>query len=69
MSRKFIKMWNYLKENCLGTEVLTFDEIYHMTGEHVDSEFIDSKRDGEQYGISVSKIDLKSRTVLFSRNR
>lgn len=69
MSRNNDKLWKYLRDNCLGTEVLTFDEIYNISGNHVDYEFMEHKRDAEQYGITVMKVDLNKRTVLFSRNR
>ena len=69
MNNKYKQLWLYLRDNCIGNEVLTFDEIYNLTHSFVDSEFMDHKRDGEQYGISVIRIDLKSRTILFSRNK
>ncbi len=69
MNRKYKQLWTYLRDNCLGNEVLTFDEIYNLTGHYVDSEFMDHRRDGLEYDITVTKIDMRSRTVLFSRSR
>ncbi len=69
MRKNYSNLWNYLKKNCLGNEVLTFEEIYNITGSHVDYEFMEHKREGEQYGISIMKVDLNKRKVLFSRNR
>ena len=65
---KYEKLWKYLKDTCLSTERLSFDEIYAICGAHVDHDFMNSKRELERYGLSVMKIDMNSRTVLFSRN-
>ena len=65
---KYTKLWNYLRENCLGTETLTFDEIYRISGAPVDSSFLNNKSELESYGLSVIKVDMRSRTVLFARN-
>ena len=66
--RKYEKLWNYLRENCLSTETLTFDEIYRICGASVDDSFMQYKKDLESYGLSVVKINLRDRTVLFARN-
>ncbi|MBR5087886.1 MAG: hypothetical protein IK093_00505 [Ruminiclostridium sp.] len=65
---QYTKLWRYLDDCCLGTEVLTFDEIYTICGAYVDDSFMQHKYELETYGLSVMKIDLRSRTVLFSRN-
>lgn len=65
---KYEKLYNYLRESCLGTETLTFDEIYRICGAYVDSEFISRKKELEAYGFSVVRINMKDRTVLFTRN-
>ncbi len=65
---KYTKLWNYLKDSCLGTETLTFDEIYSICGAYVDDSFMRAKHELENYGLSVVKINLRDRTVLFSRN-
>ena len=66
--KSYKKLLNYLEDSCLGTEVLTFDEIYRICGERVDTDFIDSKSTFERYGFSIKKINTGNRTVLFSRN-
>ncbi len=65
---KYDKLWYYLKDNCLSTERLSFDDIYRICGAHVDTAFMEHKHECERYGLSVMKIDMKSRTILFSRN-
>lgn len=63
-----MKLIDYLKVSCLGTETLTFDEIYTISGLHVDHRFMNRKKELESYGFSVVRIDLNSRTVRFTRN-
>ena len=65
---KYKKLWLYLKDNCMGTETLTFDEIYRICGATVDFSFKDYESELRNYGISIMKVNLNNRTVLFSRN-
>lgn len=65
---KYTKLWRYLSESCLGTETLTFDEIYNICGAYVDDAFMQYKSELENYGLSVVRINLRDRTVLFTRN-
>ena len=65
---KYEALWTYLKDNCLSTETLSFEEIFRISRVRVDSEFISRKREAERYGISVMKINMKNETVLFARN-
>ena len=65
---KYTKLWNYLKDSCLGTETLTFDEIYGICGASVDDAFMQHKYELEQYGLSVVRVNLRDRTVLFAHN-
>ena len=65
--KRYDQLLRYLKDNCLGTEVLTFSEIFSICREHVDSDFIAAKSDFERYGFKIRKIDMNARTVLFSR--
>ena len=64
---KYEILWKYLAENCLGTLLLTFNEIYSIANVYVDSSFLDRKLDCERYGIRITKINMADRTVLFSR--
>lgn len=58
---------HYLNDSCLSTKSLTFDEIYHLCGERVDTAFIDNKRYFEREGFTIVKINVGSRTVTFAR--
>ena len=69
MGEKYYKLWDYLRKSCLGTETLTFDEIYRIAGIYVDSKFMNHTKELEKYGLSVMKINLKEKTVMFCRNR
>ena len=62
------KLWNYLSNSVLSTETLTFDDIYRIANVDVDSSFLNRKRDCERYGITIMKINMRDRTVLFARN-
>ena len=66
--RKYEKLWDYLKNNCITTETLTFDEIRRISGSDVDDSFIQYSKDLSMYGLSVVRVDLRSRTVMFTRN-
>ena len=61
------KLLKYLESQCLGTEVLTFDEIYNICGVKIDHTFIDKKQYFKRNGFEVTRINLSKRTVLFSR--
>lgn len=65
---KYTKLWNYLRDNCLSTETLTFTEIYRICGASVDDSFMMHKKELEDYGLSVVRINLRDETVLFTRN-
>ena len=65
--KDFYALIKYLDQNCITTLSLTFGEIYAISGVQVDSSFIDNKKFLAKYGISVMKINVGSKTVLFSR--
>ncbi|MBO6303123.1 MAG: hypothetical protein J6N15_11875 [Ruminiclostridium sp.] len=65
---KYRKLWYYLEDNCLGTETLSFSDIYMICGGEVNSEFMDCRRECEDFGFSIQRIDMNRRTVTFARN-
>ena len=65
---KYMKLWDYLRESCMSTKTLTFDEIYRICGCDVDNSFMICKKELENYGLCVMKVDLRSRTLSFARN-
>ena len=65
---KYSKLWNYLRDHCLSTEILTFDDIYTICGASVDDSFMQYKHELENYGLRVVKINLANRTVHFTRD-
>jgi len=68
MGENYYKLWDYLRTSCLSTETLTFDEIFRIAGIHVDSKFMNHTNELKKYGLSVVKINLNNKTVMFCRN-
>ena len=63
----FRKLWLYLQDQCVTTEILTFDDINCICGHNVDNTFMKYRKEAEEYGISVVKVDLRNRKVHFAR--
>ena len=68
MGENYYKLWDYLRTSCLSTETLTFDEIFRIAGINVDSKFMNHTNELKKYGLSVVKINLNNKTVMFCRN-
>ncbi len=63
----FKTLWLYLQDQCITTEILTFDDIYCICGHDVDNTFMECRKEALEYGISVVKVDLRNRKVHFAR--
>lgn len=48
--------------------MLTFEEIGNISGVPIDHSFLRHKKELAEYGYEVSKISMKSQTVLFIKN-
>lgn len=62
------RLTNYLQDNCLSNETLTFNEIQRICGLDAFTELLDYKRELRREGFSIIKVNAGERTVLFSRN-
>ena len=62
------RLANYLQDNCLSNETLTFNEIQRICGLDALTELLEYKRELRREGFSIIKVNAGARTVLFSRN-
>ena len=60
---KYDPLWNYLKKNNEKNYKLTYDEIKNILGFEIDHSFLEYKKELENYGYVVVKINMKNKMV------
>ncbi len=64
---KYEPLWKYLKENKKDHYTLSYEEIKHILGFHLDHSFLTYKKELQEYGYEVKHISMKERKVVFHR--
>ncbi len=64
---KYIKLWEYLKENKRDSYQLSFADIKVILGFELDHSFLNYKKEANEYGYKVDKILLKEKKVIFNK--
>ncbi len=64
---KYDPLWNYLKKNNEKNYKLTYDEIKNILGFEIDHSFLEYKKELENYGYVVVKINMKNKMVEFNK--
>jgi len=62
---KYNSLWKYVQKNGSQSTMLTFAEIYNISGIEIDHSFLTYKKELAQYEYKVGKISLKEQTVAF----
>lgn len=65
---KYLKLWEYIKEQSSDTFKLTYDEIETIAGVPLDHSFLKYKKELLEYGWQVKKIHMKEKSVEFIKN-
>ena len=64
---KYLKLWEYIKEQSSETLKLTYDEIENITGVPLDHSFLTYKKELLECGWQVKKIHMKEKCVDFEK--
>jgi hypothetical protein len=64
---KYDPLWNYLKKNNEKNYKLTYDEIKNILGFEIDHSFLKYKKELENYGYVVVKINMKNKMIEFNK--
>lgn len=64
---KYDPLWNYLKKNNEKNYKLTYDEIKNILGFEIDHSFLKYKKELENYGYVVVKINMKDKMIEFNK--
>lgn len=64
---KYDPLWNYLNKNNEKNYKLTYDEIKNILGFEIDHSFLKYKKELENYGYVVVKINMKNKMVEFNK--
>lgn len=64
---KYDPLWNYLKKNNEKNYKLTYDEIKNILGFEIDHSFLKYKKELENYGYVIVKINMKNKTIEFNK--
>ena len=65
---KYLKLWEYIKEQSSDTLKLTYDEIETITGVPLDHSFLKYKKELLEYGWQVKMIHMNVKSVEFIKN-
>ena len=65
---KYLKLWEYIKEQSSDTLKLTYEEIETIAGVPLDHSFLTYKKELLEYGWQVKKIYMKEKSVEFIKN-
>lgn len=63
MNNKYIKLWEYIRDNNKEYYKLSFDDIENILGFKIDHSFLNCKKELIRYGYVVKKISLKEKYV------
>lgn len=64
---KYDPLWNYLKKNNEKNYKLTYDEIKNILGFEINHSFLEYKKELENYGYVVVKINMKNKMIEFNK--
>lgn len=65
---KYLKLWEFIKEQSSDTLKLTYDEIETIAGVPLEHSFLKYKKELLEYGWQVKKIHMKEKSVEFIKN-
>ena len=65
---KYLKLWEYIKEQSSDTLKLTYDEIETIACVLLDHSFLKYKKELLEYCWQVKKIHMKEKSVEFIKN-
>lgn len=63
MNNKYVKLWEYIKDNNKEYYKLSFDDIENILGFKINHSFLNCKKELIGYGYIVNKISLKEKYV------
>ena len=63
MASKYVKLWEYIKNNNKEYYKLSFDDIENILGFEINHQFLNCKKELIGYGYVVKKISLKEKYV------
>ena len=63
MASKYVKLWEYIKNNNKEYYKLSFDDIENILGFKINHSFLNCKKELIRYGYVVKKISLKEKYV------
>ena len=63
MNNKYIKLWEYIRDNNKEYYKLSFDDIENILGFKINHSFLNCKKELIRYGYVVKKISLKEKYV------
>ena len=63
MNNKYVKLWEYIKDNNKEYYKLSFDDIENILGFKINHSFLNCKKELIRYGYIVNKISLKEKYV------
>lgn len=64
---KYLKLWEYIKEQSSDTLKLTYEEIETIAGVPLDHSFLTYKKELLEYEWQVKKIYMKEKCVEFNK--
>lgn len=67
MNNKYVKLWEYIKDNHKEYYKLSFDDIENILGFKINHSFLNCKKELIRYGYIVNKISLKEKYVEFGK--
>lgn len=62
---KYLPLWEHVAP--LAPVCMSFDEIAAVLGFEIDHSFLTYKAEAVDFGVTVKKISLKNKTVMFER--
>ena len=65
---KYLKLWEYIKEQSSDTLQLPYEEIETLAGVPLDHSFLKYKKELLEYCWQVKKIYMKEKSVEFIKN-
>ena len=63
MINKYVKLWEYIKDNKKEHYKLSFDDIENILGFKINHSFLNCKKELIGYGYVVKRISLKEKYV------
>ncbi len=64
---KYVKLWDYLKDNDKEEYILSYDDIKEILGFEIDHSFLKYKKELVNYDYRVIKISLKDKKIIFGK--